>query len=359
MSVSFNISGAPVELLEVGQLAAIHDSTKKVDMWLLETFFPNPLSFARKEVPVGEINTTTPLAPFVAPTVAGRPIKTADSGNVKYVKPAYLKPKTVVTPADVYNTALVARLRQSGILATGSNQLSPAEALLIDQIQKYQMLHDSIDNRKLLMGRDVLIYGKTTFESDDFPSYLVDYERSNACTFTPTIKWGVTNATPVADIQAMIDIAIDESGSAPQMALMSSKVFNTLMKDATFKDEFVTPFAGVSVAVTPSWNLKDRAQMKGTFGDIQFWVYDATITLDGSASRLIPADYFGLVVDTSGYVAHCAIQNVNAFGQPLEYFDYQWQEHDPSSIQLLCESSPLIVPDNKNGVIGGTGFINL
>lgn len=36
-------------------------------------------------MPVGELNTGTPLAPFVTLTVAGRQIKVGDSGNVKFV----------------------------------------------------------------------------------------------------------------------------------------------------------------------------------------------------------------------------------------------------------------------------------
>ncbi|EXE55402.1 major capsid protein [Acinetobacter sp. 1239920] len=201
MSQTFTFQNAPVELLDVPQLVLLTDTTQKVDTWLMDRFFPQRVSYTKKEVPVGELNTATPLAPFVTPTAAGRQIKVGESGNVKFVKPAYLKPMMTVMPSEVQNTALIARLRQFGVIATGSNRLSDADLLLIDQAQKALYLRQSIENRKLLIARDVLLYGKTTFASADFPMYEVDYERNPACNFTPLIKWGQAGATPVKDIQ--------------------------------------------------------------------------------------------------------------------------------------------------------------
>lgn len=206
MSVSFTFQNAPVELLDIPQLVLLTDTTKKVDTWLMDRFFPQRVSYSKKEVPVGELNTATPLAPFVSPNVAGRQINVAESGKVAFVKPAYLKPMVTIVPSDVQDSALVAQLRRYGIIATGSNRLSDAELLLIDQAQKAVYLRQSIENRKLLIARDVLLYGKTTFASSDFPSYTVDYDRNSACNFAPLIKWNLANATPVQDMQSMIDI---------------------------------------------------------------------------------------------------------------------------------------------------------
>jgi hypothetical protein len=126
----------------------------------MDRFFPQRVSYSKK-VPVGELNTATPLAPFVSPNVAGRQINVAESGKVGFVKPAYLKPMVTIVPSDVQDSALVTQLRRYGIVATGSNRLSDAELLLIDQAQKAIYLRQSIENRKLLIARDVLLYGKT------------------------------------------------------------------------------------------------------------------------------------------------------------------------------------------------------
>ena len=357
MGQIFTFQEAPVELLDVPQLVLLTDTTQKVDTWLMDRFFPQRVSYNKKEVPVGELSTATPLAPFVTPNTGARPIKVEESGEVQFVKPAYLKPMVTVTPADVQNAALVTQLRKFGVIATGSNRLSDADLLLIDQAQKALYLRQSIENRKLLIARDVLLYGKTTFASADFPKYEVDYRRNPACNFSPLIKWGQSGAKVLDDMQAMIDLSIEHGGSAPNMILTSSKVFNAMKQDAAFVAKFVAPYAGISVPLAPTFDHKDKAQFRGVVDNIEIWTYDVQHNMDGAAGRFIPEDFFGLITDANGWIAHCAIQNLEAFGQALECFLTQDQKKNPSSIELLAESSPLAIPNNKNGLVGGRGFV--
>lgn len=357
MSQTFTFQNAPVELLDVPQLVLLTDTTQKVDTWLMDRFFPQRASFNDKVVPVGELNTATPLAPFVTPSAGARPIKVGESGEVRFVKPAYLKPMMTVTPATLQNSALVTQLRKTGVIATGSNRLSDADLLLIDQVQKALYLRQSIENRKLLIARDVLLYGKTTFESDDFPMYEVDYRRHAACNFAPITKWGQVGAKPMDDIQAMIDLSVEHGGTSPSMILTSSKVFNVLQQDAGFKAKFIALYAGISVPLTPSFDQKDKAQLRGVIDNIEIWTYDVGHNMDGVAGRFIPEDFFGMISDTNGWIAHCAIQNLEAFGQALEFFLTQDQKKNPSTIEILAESSPLAIPNNKNGLVGGRGFV--
>lgn len=358
MGQIFTFQDAPVELLDIPQLVLLTDTTKKVDTWLIDRFFPQRVAYNKKEVPVGELSTATPLAPFVTPNAGARPIAVGETGDVRFVKPAYLKPMMTVTPADVQDAALVSQLRKYGVIATGSNRLSDADLLLIDQAQKALYLRQSIDNRKLLIARDVLLYGKTTFASADFPEYKVDYRRNPACNFSPLVKWGQSGAKVLDDIQAMIDISIEHGGSSPSMILTTSKVFNAMQQDAEFKAKFIAPYAGISVPITPTFDHKDKAQFRGSTPDgIEIWTYDVQHDMNGAAGRFIPEDFFGMINDANGWIAHCAIQNLEAFGQALEFFLTQDQKKNPSSIELLAESSPLAIPNNKNGLVGGRGFV--
>ena len=153
-------------------------------------------------------------------------------------------------------------------------------------------------------------------------------------------------------------------GAAAQLASLAAEVAELKAKAALwnneeFKKEFITPYAGISVPVTPSFGVKESATLKGTFDGIEFWVYDATYRNKGQVKRFIPKDYFSLISDTNGSVAHCKIKNMLANGVAQQYFDRQWYCEDPSGIMLMTESAPLVVPSNKNGVVGGTGFITL
>ena len=61
MSQSFTFQNAPVELLDVPQLVLLTDTTQKVDTWLIDRFFPQRVSYTKKEVPVGETVTVAKL----------------------------------------------------------------------------------------------------------------------------------------------------------------------------------------------------------------------------------------------------------------------------------------------------------
>ena len=120
----FDIQGAPLELLDVGELALIHSNYKPVDTWLLDKFFPNRPLFERKDVPLAEITSDHDLAPLVSPKNAGKAFDTNQAGEVRYVKPAYYKPKNQVTPADTFEIALLERFRSAEIISTCSQSLS-------------------------------------------------------------------------------------------------------------------------------------------------------------------------------------------------------------------------------------------
>lgn len=358
MPQSFEVNGAPLELLDVGELALIHGNNDPMDTWLIDKFFPRRRSFPMKTVPIADLDIQSDIAPLVAPTVAGKAFDPSTAVAVNFVSPAYLKPKNMVTPGNAWDTALVARLRDAGLISTAAN-LSVAEQYMIAQIETMKRNRDSIDNRKVLMAAELFTTGQIVLESDDYKRNVVSFGRDSALNFTPAAAWDAGGATPVDDIEEMIQIMIDNNGGEPVAAVMSGKVYNALSNNAAFKAKFVTPFAGISVPYRPEFTASKTAKFKGYMGSLEIWTYDATYRTGGETKRFIPADYFGLVSDTQGYVTQCQIENVKANGMPMDYFEDQWYSNDPSGIVLLTESAPLIVPSNKNGVCGGTGFVTL
>lgn len=359
MSITVNVQGQPLQLLDESQLAIVNNKTKPVDNWLLDTFFGRKVSFNGKDaVPLDELETSQPLAPFVSPMAQGKPIIAKGDFERKYVKSAYLKPAGIVTPDSVYDTSLLFMLREAGIISRSNGMLSKQEQLRVAQIGTFNHLRQSIANRKTLMAADILMTGKTICVGDDYPSYLVDFGRDAALNFTPTITWEKETATPITDIETMNDLLIEKGGSGATAAIMSSAVFNNLVKNKEFKERFREPLgANAPSQFAPQFNRSDMAQYRGELGGIQFWTYDLAHRLNGVSQRFIGAKGFYLVADTQGYQAQCEIKHLDAYGQALEFFDYQIVERDPSAIKLITESSPLIVPSNVNGVAGGTAFI--
>src|SRR5690606_37786141 len=197
-----------------------------------------------------------------------------------------LKPMMTVMPSEVQNTALIARLRQFGVIATGSNRLSDADLLLIDQAQKALYLRQAIENRKVLIARDVLLYGKTTVASADFPMYEVNYERNASCNFSPLVKWGQVVATPVKDIQSMIDLSVEHSGTSPIMTTNIIIVYNALIKDRELKEKIIAPYASINVTLTPTLHQADKPQFRGTADNMEIWTYAAQHNMGGDIERI-------------------------------------------------------------------------
>lgn len=359
MSVKININGQPVDILDESQLAIVHNKTKTVDNWLLSTFFGTKLSFnGRDAVPLDELDTTQPLAPFVSPTAQGKPLVSAGEFKRDYVKAPYLKPADIVTPDTVYDSALLALLQQGGIIRTTNGKLSDEEKLRIAQITKFNRLRQSIDNRKTLMAADILTKGKTLCIGDDHPAYEINFNRHSDLTFTPSTKWEDSGATVVADIERMIELAIEHGGTSPTVAVMSSKVFNAMKANKEFKERLQLPLGTTAPDIfAPRFTRTDKPMYRGNFDGIDFWTYDVAHHLYGKPQRFIGEKAFYLISDTSGYQASCMIKHLDAYGQALEYFDYQAIDKDPSVIKLICEASPLILPSNPNGVVGGDAFL--
>lgn len=359
MSLVISIENQPVELLSLDSLGLINDKTKKVDNFILSTFFGNQVGFANKDyVPLDSLDTSVPLAPFVSPMAQSKPIVTKGEFKRENIQAPYLKPSLTLTPQNVYDIALIGELRKIGVIGN-SLSISRADQLKIAQVTGFMKLREAIDNRKILMATDILTKGKTVCVGDDYPAYEIDFKRDKALTFAPTVKWNEPNATPVTDIEKMLATLVDKGGMSAKVIVSSSAVFTHAYKNDEFKERFVKPNgANAPSPFTPMFNRTDTAQFRGEIDGVAWWTYDVMHTLNGTAQRFIDRTGFYLIADTNGFTAQCEIKNLEALGQPLPYYDSQIPLKDPSGLKMICESSPLILPSNPNGVAGGTGFID-
>lgn len=358
MPLNITISNQPLELFTPNELAIVTKVLKPINTQVLDMFFPNKVAFNnRDDVPLEQLDTTEPLAPFVSPMAQGKPLVQNGSYKRDAVQAAYLKPAQTITPQNVFDLTLLARIRDAGIISN-VNQLTLEEKLRVAQIAGFDYLHRSIINRKVLMGIDILTTGKTIIIGDDMPQRLVDFGRHTDLNFMPAIKWGQTGATPVTDIETMDGLLADHGGVSASDAVMSSKVFTALVKDPEFKERFVAPLGtNAPSPFIPQFNKTEGMQYRGELDGKRFWTFDETHKLSGIEKRYIDATGFYLIADRSGYQAQCMIQHLEANGTALEFFDYQVVQSDPSAIKLITDSSPLLVPSNVNGVAGGTGFV--
>lgn len=360
MSIEVIIKGAKVRLVDTAQLAIFYDKTKDLDDWLVRTFFPNKVGFNDDRVELGQLETSTPIAPLVAPSVQGRVMLEDARYEVNYVEPAYLKPSAMITPENVTNIAMLTILQQSGIIEN-INNMSEQEKLRVAQVGKFLRNRQAIRNFNILMARDVLLKGKVTFQSKDFPELTVDFGRKASMQFSPLVPWNQAQATPVDDIESMLKTMSDEGGVSPSIALMSSKVFNSLTRNKQFEDKFnFKTEKGVDVRnpFSATFDRTNKPVLRGELDGIEFWTWDATFkNAKGVVERYVEQGGFHLIADTAGFQCQCALQNFDVLGEPLEAYDYIVPSQDPPGMKLITESSPLMVPSMVDGVIGGDTFV--
>lgn len=356
MPQTFTINNASLELLDVSEMVLVHEAHKPLDLWLLNKFFPNLRGFARDEVPIAELSAEIDVAPLVYYTEAGVPFDPETATKVDFVQPAYLKPKNMVTPSNSFDLALVNKLRTVGILATGAQALSDAEKLILGQVETIKRNRDSIDNRKVLMAAEYITTGQMVLESKKYKRNTVSFGRDASMSYNPTVAWDQSGAKPYQDIKTMAQRLVDGGAGAAKVLLTSSKNWGYLKNDPEFIADYVKPNEGINIPFAQTMGISESAVYRGSFDNVEVWTYDATYVQGGQRKRYIPSGYVGLIADISGFIAQCQVKHMEAAGQPLEYFDVQWQEKDPSGIFVLTESAPLPVPSNKNGICSGTAF---
>lgn len=117
MTLKITVKGQELTLLDNNQLSIVQNKTKPLDNWILDTFFPNKVGFDnQKAVPIDELETSQPLAPFVSPVVQGKPIREQGNFERKYIQAPYVKPAKMITPANTYDLALFTRLKDATII---------------------------------------------------------------------------------------------------------------------------------------------------------------------------------------------------------------------------------------------------
>ncbi|STY93430.1 major capsid protein [Moraxella bovis] len=356
MTMKITVKGQELNLLDNNQLSIVQNKTKPLDSWILDTFFPNKVGFDnQKAVPIDELETSQPLAPFVSPVVQGKPIREQGNFERKYIQAPYVKPAKMITPANTYDLALFTRLKDATII---KGDMSMSDKWRLAQIGAFNELRQSIVNRKVLMACDILTKGKTIAVGDDHAAMEIDFGRHSNLSFTPVAKWHEPDADVVGDIETMNARLIEHGGTGASVILTSSKLYMHMVRNKGFTERFIDPKG--STAPNP-FNLGlavPNAKYRGEIDGIAVYTYDEKHKLDGKAERFISEKGFYMIADTTGYQAQCEIQHLSANGRAVEFFDYSVVQEDPSGIKMICESSPLIVPSNVNGVCGGDEFID-
>ena len=362
---TFNIEGAEIETASFEELGAVYDLSKPVDTFMRARYFSDETYLNNEDkVPVGDIKSYIPLAPAVVPTAQGRVIDEQVELNVQYIPAPYFKPSVVVEPLSKIDAKMKKLLQSMKVIATNGIGVAPTmqDEWEMAAATSYWTIRQSLEARIAIMCRDALLYGKVVVEGDDNAGVTVDYGRHSDLTFSPTIAWDQTGATPYADIRGMIKSLVQHGKRRPVDALMSSRVFEAMADNVDFNERFTAARSDSATRVFDgAFGGETEATLRGTLDGIEFWTYDVEFdNKDGTSDLMIPEDGFWLISERSNKLYFCMIKHrKNPAKLAMELMPYHVFSDDPSVDKFIADSSPLPVPINKNGACGGTGFITL
>jgi len=327
---------------------------------------------------------------FVAPDVSAKPT-TLRGFSTKVFYPSYWKDKSTVDFRNI-------RARRLGeqISVPTSNAGKIAQALqdsMAVAVAKRERLLEWI-------AAQILLYGSYVSTSERHPSVLVDLEpniathattgatpgstgvpaaqsvalnsgRANRANISgtdvtlptgqtlpnlgsTTRAWTTANlgttptATPVADLQSMLDAACEPISKI----YISENAWQGLLLDPLFDKTIQTtilaPSSMFMAELLPKQESKEGLKLRGTMAGIPIWTYNAAYQPTGSAatvsSKFLPDGWVVMVPQASyGIQAYGAIQHGAADFVASELFFNSWVEEEFGTPWLQAQSAPVFL----------------
>lgn len=316
----------------------------------LDKFFKAEMTFEQEYIDFDVWVGGRRLAPFVAPTVQGKPML-AQGYTTKRFKPAYVKPKDIVDPQRIIK-------RRVGEALMGSLSLQARyDAVVADSMQEQK---NQIIRRWEWMACQAIVNGQVTVSGDDYPTTTVFFGRNPAQTITQsgTSLWtDQVNSNPLADIEGWQIQMQQLTGYVPDSIIMGLAAWRAYRSHPLVIKQLNLFQRGTSDLVQQTALTGSVAQYVGYVGlnQIPIWVYN-DIYEDPTSMPNPPGPVVNVpFLDPTKVVmsASAGIEGVRAFGAIMDakagytaasIFPKMWQQEDPSVTFLMSQSAPLMIP---------------
>jgi hypothetical protein len=292
------------------------------------------------------------LAPFVAPEVAGKPM-VREGYRTRTLTPAYIKPTALVKPDQAF-TRLAGEGAYGGVL-------SPKQRF--DRIvAEYLALHeDMIDNRLEWMSAQALVTGGITIQGESYPKVHVDFGRDASLTvaLTGAAKWDQSTATPLVDIETnSLNVRHISKGAVINALVMDGAAWNLLKKNATVSDLIDIRFrrdvnGTTAIDGGPRTTLNEATYVGTLQGRIDLWVYDSFYQDDNGVDQpfIPPNTVIGVAGNAlEGTQYYGAIIDLDAEIAARRSFTKSKVLFNPSGLELITQSGPLVAPKRPNAM---------
>jgi hypothetical protein len=315
--------------------------------FFLDKYFNVEQTEESEEIHFDVVDKTRRLAPFVSPVTQGKIVK-EQGFTTKTFKPAYIKVKN---PFDANRpTQRVAGERIGGEYSAQDRMGQILAKTLLDHIEM-------IDLRLEVMSAEVLRTGALTITGEDYPTVNLNFGRDAtlSTTLTGVNRWSDATSKPLTNLSNWSLLMLKKSGVIATDVVMDIDSWLAFEKNSEVQT-YLDRFRGTSAIVEDATFVEGATRM-ATIKNFNIYVY-AGWYLDPADNIEKPIVPSGTVMMLSpqimGVRAFGAIKDASAGFRAMPYFSKAWEEEDPSSIILLTQSAPLIVPTRVNASFAAT-----
>lgn len=326
------------------ELDALVSSISPAFRFLSTVFFGRTRQFEGQFVEWDIVEGGRRVAPFVSPMQNGRPTRRLGYRTFQ-LRPAYIKLSDTVRPEEGFT-------RLPGEPYGG--QLSPMERIDARVAEQIATHLDMIANRLEIMARDCLVDASITITGEGYPTSVVDFERNANNAATVGTVWSDGNSTPLADIQAHATTMNKTSrGAVVNSLVMAGSVFDVLtthqdVRDLVNRDKNLSP-GTTAIEFGPRSGSPEATWRGRLAGQYDLWTYDGYYEDDtGTSQPLMPANKVVFAANQGpnsgmeGGRYNGAIIDMDAGVQPREVFVKARNLWDPSGVEVLTQSAPMI-----------------
>lgn len=340
-----------VDVFSTQVLNRVVENMPDFTSFLTDMFFPSVDVQESDVILFDTTNGRKLITPYVSP-LAEAPYVNEMGYETDSFRPAYLKDKRLFNP-----NRGVARLPGEKI----GGELTPQQR--VDRAIKANLAEqiDMIGHRMEQMAGEVLKTGKITVSGENYPAVTVDFRRrsENTIVLTGGDRWGQVGAkSPYDTVEDEAQELNDATGFHPVNVIMGPGAWKLYKADllANHKDDFNTLLTNLTlgeVAMSYVLQPRDGVSYRGRVGYLHFWVYTGTYTdpEDGvTKSTLGDMEVLICASSVEGVRHYGRIKDFDANLGARQYFVKSKVKFDPSGVEFLMQSAPLLVPYRRNNV---------
>lgn len=336
---------------DTSALVGVVENLLSPPSFLLDTFFSNEVVSDTEYVAIDVFQGKRRLAPFCAPTVAGKLVASRGFTTTEFKAP-YVKDVRVLDPRRPIRRAIGEQVG-GNVLTPGQRENAVIAMEMEDQIAM-------LTRRMEWMAASALVSGSISVSGEGYPDPVtINFQRSAAQTLTllTTARWGESGVSPVDDVDTWAATVLQASGYVVTDIIHTPSTWKYYREDLRAKGVLDSTMIQRGDLPPGGRVPEEGGQYLGQQGGYNHWRYYGWYVdpADDTEKPLIPDNTLLLTTRRlDGVRAYATILDPEFNYQALKFAPKTWVEKDPAVRKILMQAAPLVIPTNVNASMAVT-----